>query len=765
MYKNANSKIQELEKIYFELNQDMEKFIPYILEKGYTVNDFLDFYSYQGFVFNLDPESFDIIKFIKEQSNLQYKDIFNKINASIDVNYLIDALNFFGVESLSNINISNNNISHSLYALYKKNPNEKLKEFIIQRITFLSNKNKNLILSSLEYGIDFFMDEILEILIGNLNIQDVLNIDLDKSLYEAFKVKILENQRFIEKVKNNLSDLSFIFKKYYMYDIIYNDLKLYNIYSYYFMLRLLKNFKPENIKNLSDVEKKSNYLSSIIELFHSVVSYDGIKQAIIDSNSNIPLDVLLLLKIPMNEFNKIFNQVSKKIELLYNREDVLNKIENASSSGNVNSSLFKNLIKLHKLNNKVLNLILENLFSKEYGTIVDILKIFDEYMDSTNKSIESIYHDYLKQNPFNIDKIKNYIEMRSGYSSEDFHLNTIIDFPPTQNFGQFFNLKLRQLEVATELHNDESIEKYCNKLFNNTKLDLEEDYVSNFIEIIKFKENEQENINKLIAISEKFKEKGYSIDINQFVNTLKKYNKYIDQFNNYSLSPSGEFVLESKFLQTYVSYVSMFDSVNKYISEAKPKNKELFKLNLSFEDFDFKVLNDLDPLHFKIGIDTDCCQRIGGAGEESAIDSFINPLAGVLALYKNNALLSQSYFHYVPKHNGYILDNIEYNEDEVKKYDKNIKDEKSNWLSNIYKKYGELIKQKYPDINYIKIGKDYSKINSSLFEKDRLNSDPRSFSVEEEYSDFTSEDHVNLFKKENFIEPEPESDEEDDYDD
>ena len=47
----------------------------------------------------------------------------------------------------------------------------------------------------------------------------------------------------------------------------------------------------------------------------------------------------------------------------------------------------------------------------------------------------------------------------------------------------------------------------------------------------------------------------------------------------------------------------------------------------------------------------------------SAIDSFINSKAGVLVLewLKNDSwtLLSQSYFHYIPEENGYVLDNIE----------------------------------------------------------------------------------------------------------
>lgn len=75
------------------------------------------------------------------------------------------------------------------------------------------------------------------------------------------------------------------------------------------------------------------------------------------------------------------------------------------------------------------------------------------------------------------------------------------------------------------------------------------------------------------------------------------------------------------------------------------------------------MLGNPDLHHFQIGIDTDCCQRIGGAGFEAAINSFINPLAGVVVLEVNHnnswVLVAQSYFHYVPEEEMIILDNIE----------------------------------------------------------------------------------------------------------
>lgn len=100
-----------------------------------------------------------------------------------------------------------------------------------------------------------------------------------------------------------------------------------------------------------------------------------------------------------------------------------------------------------------------------------------------------------------------------------------------------------------------------------------------------------------------------------------------------------------------------------YYDQAEIKNENLFKLNLTTKTFRFRALGNPDLHHFQVGIDTDCCQRIGGEGSEAAINSFINPLAGVVVLEVNHnnswVLVAQSYFHYVPEEEMIILDNIE----------------------------------------------------------------------------------------------------------
>jgi hypothetical protein len=111
-------------------------------------------------------------------------------------------------------------------------------------------------------------------------------------------------------------------------------------------------------------------------------------------------------------------------------------------------------------------------------------------------------------------------------------------------------------------------------------------------------------------------------------------------------------------------------------------------------------------------------------GEVAARDSFVNPLAGVLVLEWKApngewTLLTQSYFHYVPKDNGYILDNVENNSRNEKESGVDIEA--------AYAYLGAHIKGTL-DIKYFLAGKGYSKIEDSAFKTTKMKGgDPRYF--------------------------------------
>jgi len=239
-----------------------------------------------------------------------------------------------------------------------------------------------------------------------------------------------------------------------------------------------------------------------------------------------------------------------------------------------------------------------------------------------------------------------------------------------------------------------------------------------------------------------------AVDILQKLHMVETIDSVIEIFGLNPLSLSGESFQKSKRIISLVSFcieaMEIVGAVEKYYEHTEPKHKALFKLNMETPTFRFRVLNDLDPYHFKVGIDTDCCQRIGGVGEAAAIDSFVNPLAGVVILeIKNNGewdIAAQSYFHYVPKKNLIILDNIE-----------SIMKKKTALKLAGYpypKMYLALAQHaKSQGIDELIVGKEYTDVISGRdFEKDKRKKDPRSFSVEDPYSDYSPKSSYDLMK-------------------
>jgi len=187
--------------------------------------------------------------------------------------------------------------------------------------------------------------------------------------------------------------------------------------------------------------------------------------------------------------------------------------------------------------------------------------------------------------------------------------------------------------------------------------------------------------------------------------------------------------------------ILMGDILINYIGKAKNKDAKVLSLNYEMSDgLRFEVLKDKSIEHFKVGAATQCCQRPGGAAESSMLDSFINPLAGVLVLRKGREIIAQSYFHYVPEDNGYILDNVEANVRLVRKYGINL----DNLFANLAMKIKEDV-----GASYVKCGKEYNKLGESGFGNSKMEEDPRYFELAESedrrvYSDFDDEDHLDL---------------------
>jgi hypothetical protein len=235
-------------------------------------------------------------------------------------------------------------------------------------------------------------------------------------------------------------------------------------------------------------------------------------------------------------------------------------------------------------------------------------------------------------------------------------------------------------------------------------------------------------------------------------------NFIVNFFNsNETINPSSEMFKKAfdiaSSIETDLEILEMSGAFRELVKDYKPKDKHLFNLNLNVNSrLRFRVLKDKDPRALRVGIETNCCQRIGGVGESAAKDSFINPLAGVLVLEWNNGgsweLLSQSYFHYVPQDNSFILDNIESNSTNVKQSGVNL----AAAYAYLAKSTADKFKTKY-----FLAGKGYSKVNPQHFGTHRMEDDPREFDPRstrhssgygrsEVYSDWDESDSMDLLQ-------------------
>lgn len=220
---------------------------------------------------------------------------------------------------------------------------------------------------------------------------------------------------------------------------------------------------------------------------------------------------------------------------------------------------------------------------------------------------------------------------------------------------------------------------------------------------------------------------------------------FIEGGNKISGGISEELITAVNTAETELQFIKDSEVYKKYFKIAEKKEQTLYNLNMYINNnLRFRVLKDKDPRHLRIGIETNCCQRVGGAAESCVVDSFINHLAGILILEEKDPetgdwdLLTQSYFHYVPEDQGFILDNIE-SSFLAKKQDNYKLAQYYNLLANNMAEAG---------CNYFLAGKGYSDIKVEYFKSTSLKKDPRTYhdNMHNVYSDFEHDDAMDLLQ-------------------
>jgi hypothetical protein len=410
--------------------------------------------------------------------------------------------------------------------------------------------------------------------------------------------------------------------------------------------------------------------------------------------------------------------ISIKFILLLSQKDKLSKVSskwNFYSLYNLSYNIFK------KLNTNDIN-VLYNIFIK--------LEKFEDEVESTFSSSDNfsfdIIADYLLKY---INKPENELK---GAINKISTMSSLI-----HNNGA--NIDEKEIKNLID-----------NKVFQDTKTVAYKLLSESILKIKNFggKESFLKNNEKSISLlkSKNAISQSLSEDIDFFekaFNDIKEASK---------INKDKESFVKLRKFKKDIDMIVNFNSFKKYYNIAsKPENKkipELFKLNDQINPYlRFVVLEDLDYDYFNVGAETNCCQTIGGAGEYALVDSFINPEAGVVVLEYNDGscwqLVSQSYFHYVPKDNSYILDNVE----AVPKFQDGIELPPDNGivysLDDIYS-YWAKKKSKELNLKYFHSGKSYSKIDKENFESAELEEDPRNFKSSEKYTDYSNRNSIDL---------------------
>lgn len=335
----------------------------------------------------------------------------------------------------------------------------------------------------------------------------------------------------------------------------------------------------------------------------------------------------------------------------------------------------------------------------------------------------------------------------------------------SQNFTQFVRYCERMKDAAVLMHNSNLPGPIARQCILNPGINLKDKTIEEFLELVgqvselrghispnhtpeqassAMRMNLSEQIREMTAVNPRLiDEKAFFANLTVFDGLKQRLNagegisfkRGTDQYN------------AVKQLHTQLAIMTQFESIREHITEAKPKDHRLADLNWTHPSgLRFETLGYLDPKAFSVGADTDCCQRIGGVGEQAAIDSFTNPLASVLICSWGDELIGQSYCHVVPssdgKQFGVILDNVEVSDKALKAAGLTEAQ-----LTRAYADWAHATKQAHSEVSYVLCGKSYNKLdNGSFGAAPKFDEDPRSFAVEEPYSDWDEDDSLDLLQ-------------------
>lgn len=540
--------------------------------------------------------------------------------------------------------------------------------------------------------------------------KSVLEIVTDEHLLPVEKIKDLYLQNF---------------------DVDYNPTVLDIVAA--FPLLLDKDFPIESLS-----VHRINTLSSFIVSYDSFsaeykkrFAINAIKKDIKQQGQRIK-DALLVM--PAKELREAIKREKIDRGYLFELVEIEDNVNNVSYNNNRWGRLpgiyeFQNLLKAKG------DVVVASLFFNY--SIEDILETYLRIRQG--KTLVDCYHECWKQNPQAIVNLSNVL--LSNYYQNERSLTFVESIIKRSiHFSDFTAKMLRYVELCELKHNNERYpEDQWESIFWNPSIDITADWLENFLESY----SEFARQRGVEALYEKLDSVDPRvINAEEFKRSFNRFLAIEEAIKNGSYRISPEDIKYLTYCSTMMNRLSNIEAVKEYMDEAKEKIPELFLLDTSFGPFKFEVLKYLDPYAFDVGLDTDCCQRLGGAGEDAAVDSFINPTAGVLILKYMDSLLAQSYFHYAD--GGYILDNVEFNEKNCKRMGWRIQNDECLELSKLYADLAAETLKRQPTLKFFRCGLEYNKLMPK-FSLSSMEEDPRRFDTNQ-YSDFSIDRHLDLLQ-------------------
>ena len=548
--------------------------------------------------------------------------------------------------------------------------------------------------------------------IGGIGHKDIV-MKVDK-IFENINSQGISKKEIIEYIKR------------YIKSIIKNDPGI-DILNNPFQKEFLDSLRPQFIESLG---KFPALATKVIEIFNVkdtetiikifINSFDSERRNFSSDDINRAIGILDIDKknIDMNKINSTIKKIVESSSFIHNNstisDDFIKKIintENFYSDSDISKKYIKTCEKYLQVGTMASIRDNTSKFSKTIDVLVskEIIKNKETFL----KEIEEF------ENIFNTG---NGIKINLGNKTIELKINSIIE---NEEYNDVFN------NIETEVSN-------WNNLSSNEKIQILKEKVKLY---------EKNIIADLLKYESGIDNDSYVIKlINKIKNSINDAEQNSSTQEQYEEDMRIKKIISSTDAKLQLLIES--DAFIKYAEISEKKDERMYDLNLNIPKLNirFRVLEYMDPYHFYVGSDTNCCQTLSGQGRNATIDSFINNLSGVLVLeampQQEWVTLAQSYFHFVPNDNGVILDNVEINNVNITGYKNKINKYFS--IDDIYAAYAKHISEKLK-LSYFKCGKKYNKLTNGLFVNDKMGRDPRKFKWDK-YSDFSTSNHLDLLR-------------------